>query len=570
MPHRTKSPLDWPQLAARLFAPSLRPAWLVLLIGLISCALMWQLTAEMVRGEARSRFEDVSSQFSSRIEQTMTAYEQVLRGARAMMLTKPDLSRDEFKTFVDTLDIGSAYPGIQAVGFSMVVAPEAKAAHERSMRDGGYADYAITPEGDRPLYTAIVRIQPETNRNLRAIGYDMYSDPVRQAAMDAARDSNQAVLSHRVTLVQETSGDVQPGFLLYFPVYSVSPPPETAEDRRSKLRGFVYAPFRAGKLFDGIRSKDAGGAAGHFFDVRIYDGDKPDPAGLLYETPAAGDERPRYSITSGLKRYGNAWTMVYSSTPAFEDGIDYSKAYMAVLATLLGTAMLSGFVAAMALRQAQLTQANAQMSLLTRELSHRVKNTLAVVQSVASRSLSDGRSVSEARNIFMKRLHALARAHTLLLDKSWQGASLRTLARQELEPFAARATIEGPEVALNASTAQTFALVLHELATNATKHGSLSVLAGRVEVTWRIERRRDAAAMFRFRWREIGGPLVSEPTRRGFGRILLAQHIGHGGDRPTITYHPSGLIYELATPLGSITDIVGDDAGPIVVDRSAE
>ncbi len=228
------------------------------------------------------------------------------------------------------------------------------------------------------------------------------------------------------------------------------------------------------------------------------------------------------------------------------------------------------FVAAMALRQMQLTQANAQMSLLTRELSHRVKNTLAVVQSVASRSLSDGRSVSEARNIFMKRLHALARAHTLLLDKSWQGASLRTLARQELEPFAARATIEGPEVALNASTAQTFALVLHELATNATKHGSLSVLAGRVEVTWRIERRRDAAAMFRFRWREIGGPLVSEPTRRGFGRILLAQHIGHGGDRPTITYHPSGLMYELATPLGSITDIVEDDAGPIVEDRSAE
>lgn len=542
-----------------MFSASLRPAWLVLALGLLSSILLWGLTAQIVQTEARDRFRDVTALFVARVDQTMTAYEQVLRGMRAMLLIEPELSRQDFNRFVGTLDLDASYPGIQAVGVTTFVPLADLRSHEQSMRAQGFDGYAVAPAGERSLYTAIVRIAPETDRNRRAIGFDMFSEPTRRAAMELSRDSNTPVLSRRVILKQEKGPDIQPGFLLYLPLYRGAEMPQSVDERRQSIVGFVYAPFRAGKLFDGILSKESSGA-GHLFNVSIYDGTATAEDGLLYTTLREADaSHSRYTHTRLSEKYSNTWTTVFSSTEAFESSIDYSKAYMAVLAALFGTVMLSGFVAAMALRQQQLALANTQMSLLTRELSHRVKNTLAVVQSIASRSLSDGRTVADARNVFMKRLHALARAHTLLLDMSWRGASLRTLAVQELEPFAARAMITGPDIALNASAAQTFALVLHELATNATKHGAMSAQTGRVAVVWRVDRTAEPP-MFHFTWKEAGGPPVVEPRHRGFGRTLLSQHIGHGGDRPTITYDPSGLKYDVAAPLASITELAEDDS----------
>jgi PAS domain S-box-containing protein len=190
--------------------------------------------------------------------------------------------------------------------------------------------------------------------------------------------------------------------------------------------------------------------------------------------------------------------------------------------------------------------------LLLAELSHRVKNTLAVVQGIAAQSLSGGRSLAEAREVLTKRLRALANAHTLLTASEWQGASLEALVAAELEPYEGRAEVAGGDVTLSPKEALTLSLVLHELATNAAKHGALSAPGGRVEVGWEVAGEAPARTL-RLRWRERGGPPVPvPPSRRGFGRALVEQAVAYDlKGRGRLDFRPDGVAYELEAELGA-------------------
>jgi PAS domain S-box-containing protein len=155
---------------------------------------------------------------------------------------------------------------------------------------------------------------------------------------------------------------------------------------------------------------------------------------------------------------------------------------------------------------------------LVRELQHRTGNILAVIQAIAHRSLSGNGSLTEARAVFEARLQALARTHRELLKSNWSGMVLRDLICAELEPFAAQTQIEGPAVILPPQDAQNFSLVIHELATNASKYGALSQPRGTVDVRWSLG---GSGKTLQFRWQERGGPAVVVPQRHGFGTSLI-------------------------------------------------
>jgi two-component sensor histidine kinase len=178
-------------------------------------------------------------------------------------------------------------------------------------------------------------------------------------------------------------------------------------------------------------------------------------------------------------------------------------------------------------------QAEERQRLLMQELAHRVKNTLAVVQAIASQTLRGEGSPDAMREAFGARLLALSQAHDVLMQGSWTAASLRVLVdsaallhgQGDLERF----RIDGPEITLGPKAALSFALAMHELGTNAVKYGALSVPDGYVAVTWRRETV-EGQPHLRFRWQEMGGPEVMPPTRHGFGSRLiersLAQSLG--------------------------------------------
>lgn len=178
---------------------------------------------------------------------------------------------------------------------------------------------------------------------------------------------------------------------------------------------------------------------------------------------------------------------------------------------------------------------------LAAELQHRIKNLYAVIEALARRSLNGDCPLKEAREAFIGRLEALARADQRLFDATWKETSLSDLVRSELEPFGDRVRARGSDVPLNSRGAQSFALALHELATNASKYGALSGSGGTVSIDWHT---RPGDGMLKFRWQERGGPPVSVPERTGFGTSLLRAALGEG----RLEYEINGLTYEVEVP----------------------
>jgi len=184
--------------------------------------------------------------------------------------------------------------------------------------------------------------------------------------------------------------------------------------------------------------------------------------------------------------------------------------------------------------------AQEQQRLLLGEIMHRVKNTLATVQAIATRTLR--RAPAEERDAFTARLHALSKAHDLLTSDTWDRAPMRGVVAAALSPFQqGRFAVTGPNVPLNASKVLHLTLALHELATNATKYGALSNAAGRVVLSWHTA---DGECL-KVRWQETGGPAVSSPGDKGFGSLLIE----HTFDAVRFAYAPQGLCCEFALPV---------------------
>ena len=252
-------------------------AWLVLIGTLLLTGTGWYAADGLIEQRANERFHYQSEHIKNAIAQRMLEYEAVLRSGVGMFLASDDVTRDEWHTFAQNLLLNRYYPGIQGIGVSLVIPAAARDAHVHAIRAEGFPDYVIQPVGERDTYTAIVYLEPFDARNQRAFGYDMFSEQTRRAAMERARDSGQPALSGRVTLVQETGHDVQSGFLMYLPLYRQGMPTATRDQRRTALRGYIYSPFRARDLMQGILGEDQGDV-----DFELYDGTEPSAQALLY------------------------------------------------------------------------------------------------------------------------------------------------------------------------------------------------------------------------------------------------------------------------------------------------
>ena len=195
-------------------------------------------------------------------------------------------------------------------------------------------------------------------------------------------------------------------------------------------------------------------------------------------------------------------------------------------------------------RQYQAREMLERHGLLTAELQHRTKNLLAVIRAIASASLED----SHGREAFFSRLHALATAQDLIIEGAGRGALMKDVVGKAIESFASRVSVDGPEVFLNPNAAQGFALILHELTTNAAKHGALKTDTGTISVRWSFDGASEEPAMF-FQWQERGGPPVTPPKRKGFGKVLLERAVATAGEPPRFDYAQEGFTYEVRATL---------------------
>ena len=327
-------------------------AWVILFLSFVLTGVAWHLSDSFVRQRAQDRFMFQTQEVKDSIHRRMLDYEATLRGGVGLFAATPGVTRKSWHDYVESLQIVRYFPGIQGFGYSQVVSAVERARHEAGIRGEGFPDYQIKPAGARDPYTAIIFLEPFVARNLRAFGYDMFSEPTRRAAMERARDSGQPALSGRVTLVQETETDVQHGVLMYLPVFRPGALQETEAQRREALQGFVYAPFRMRDLMKGILSADQGD-----IEFELYDGGQPDAARVLHQSASGAlramdtQGKPEFSSLSQIEIAGRIWTVYLYGRDDFLSKAEESQPLVVAVGGLLVDLLLFYIIASIARQQ---------------------------------------------------------------------------------------------------------------------------------------------------------------------------------------------------------------------------
>ena len=270
------------------------------------------------------------------VKHYFAGYEQVLKGGNGLMLASDTVKRNESRIYVDSLRLEESYPGIHGLGFSQYMRPAEVRKHVPSARADGFPAYEAWPDTarvPRDEYTGILYLEPFNARNRLALGYDMFSNPVRRVAMSRARDSGAAALSGKAKLVQESGEDVQARIPMYISYRGPGGIPETLGQRRSSLVGYIYAPFRMDDFVTPVLR-----AKLNDLNLRIFDGASITPQAMLFDNgkhQLAHPSSPQYTRIASVSLYGQIWTIEANSRTGFEQSVKHSEPEFILLGGIL-------------------------------------------------------------------------------------------------------------------------------------------------------------------------------------------------------------------------------------------
>ncbi|MGB5794060.1 CHASE domain-containing protein [Poseidonibacter sp.] len=257
-------------------------------------------------------FDSLTKKITHQIYNRMDTYREVLYSGLGFFEASNEVTRKEWSIFVTKLQIQKYFSGIQGLGYTLVLRENELEKNIKEIRSEGFESYKIFPEGKRDLYTSIIFLEPFNQRNIRAFGYDMYSEKIRRKAMNNAIETGLPSLSGKVKLVQENGIDEQTGFLFYAPLYKKNMPLTTKEERFDAIKGFVYAVFRT-KDFLTNTIKDSL----PLIDLKMYDGNTKNSNMLLYESNSQIDINENFNKTIEIKRDGHSWLLEINAKESY-------------------------------------------------------------------------------------------------------------------------------------------------------------------------------------------------------------------------------------------------------------
>lgn len=494
------------------------------------------------------------TEISSALQRRITENIAILRAASALFATQDSVSEEQFREFATDLQHEGNLYGSVGMGWAPLVRADRLAYLEMDLANQGRTSFFVNPRPafDDPYAVPIVYLEPSGAQNRYAFGYNMYAEATRRAAMDKAIRTGKPVASGKVRLVQDRDRPNQAGFLIYMPVVVIN-------GQSRIVKGFVYAPFRAD---DFIRS------AGELFraerlEVKIYD-ETVAPENLLAQRPVDGliGRTAERRIDVG----NHSWVVqVSDKKTGMLSAISRITLFFGAVASLMVMAIGRLITRRAAEDRLMLERLGREASIrnsLTRELNHRVKNTLANVLSIAALTRRGAQDIDDFTDRLTSRIRALSATHDLLSQTDWTNAPLRDVVQSELAPYMEGheefVTIDGPDIKLAPNDAMSLGLALHELATNAAKYGALSVQDGRVSITWR----RAGAHLAAIHWKEWGGPPVAAPSKRGFGRDLIEKIVAHElNGKVDLQFKPGGVECRLDVPVRILREFTLRSAG---------
>ena len=307
------------------------PAWAMLGVGLLASLFAGLQVRQDIENDALRKFGYTCDQVTLKVQERLGAYALILRGGVGLFGASASVDRHEWRAYVEALQAAKGVPGVQGIGFAQVIPPDQLSTHIARVRAEGFPEYTVRPPGERALYTSIIYLEPFRDRNLRAFGFDMFSEPVRRAAMEQARDSGAAALSGKVELVQETGKEVQAGTLMYVPVYRKGAAANTVDQKRAALIGWTYSPYRMNDLMAGILASWTS-QQGKEVDLQIYDGTRAIPQALLFDskplmTPTS---QSLFYQTRTINFYGRQWLLEFDQ-PVTVSSISHVPAWWVLI-----------------------------------------------------------------------------------------------------------------------------------------------------------------------------------------------------------------------------------------------
>ena len=338
---------EWRHLAKAL-------PWLVLVISLAVTFLMWKSEQKNAVHDLQMDFDSRVRDTNLRIEQRMKVYEQMLRGVQGAFAALSNMGRSEFHTYVSTLKLERDYPGVHGVGFSLVVPASQKDKHIAAMRREGFPAYLIRPEGARDIYTPTIYLEPFSEHNQQAWGFDNATDPVRFAAMERARDIDLPIVSGKIVPDKNSKDNqVQESFRMYLPVFKNGAPHDTVESRRANINGWIFSRFSMRELMDGILGETASE-----IDIDIHDGEEITDKSVMYDPDDSADSEDKseiydHDVSNGqisanalffsvnrIQIAGHYWTIATRSQYPFEMRINREKPQFVAYAGIVGSLLL--------------------------------------------------------------------------------------------------------------------------------------------------------------------------------------------------------------------------------------
>lgn len=484
------------------------------------------------------------TEIASALQRRVTENIALLRAGSALFAMQKEVTREQISEFSTDLQASGNLYGSLGLGWAPLLRPSQASAFEATRRSSGDPKFALRPStakiaaSGRRYSVPISYLEPETDFSRNSLGYDMYSEPVRRAAIDRAIRMKKPVASGKVQLVGDSS-NASPGFLIYMPVLDVR--------RRGPVKGFVYSPFRADDFIESAAEL----YRNNEIEISIYDG-AISPQNLLARRLAPGssgasmDRKIDVGDHTWIIRISDKKASTLSTTARVTlfFGIITSLMVMAIGRLITRRAAEDRKVLEWLSRQAAIRNS------LTRELNHRVKNTLANVLSIAALTRRRSTDIDNFTERLTARIRALSATHDLLSQSDWSNAPLGEVVQSELAPYMdgkdSHVFMDGPLIKLAPNDAMSLGLAIHELATNAAKYGALSTTQGRVHIDWKLV----APEQAEIHWREEGGPTVSEPTKRGFGRDLIEKIVAHElKSEVDLRFLPTGVECRLKVPV---------------------
>ncbi len=505
------------------------------------------------RARERAQMREYAQGVAAALDRSGSGFTSYLRAGAALFASVEEVRPDTFDSFVRALKLNTEYSGAEGIGWIPVMEARdlpAFLARTRASQPA-YPDIFPDPTSATGRVAPVAMFAPATALNRRALGYDMYSDAERAAAMAEAELNSRPAASGRIILLQETSGTA-PAFAIYMPVFRMERAGAEGGPGARRLAGFVYTPFRAREFLDSAIDRTGQNP----FGVRLYDGEVS--TGHLLVAHSIADAA-RDTVQQQVTIADRKLMLVVEHT----DHQVLSSLSMVTLAFGLALASLLMLLARLLTQQAFEDQARLaffeeQHSIrnsLTRELNHRVKNTLANVLSILSLTRRRASGLDDFADSLEGRIRALSATHDLLTVTDWGTTPIRSVIEAELQHFRVALgdaiLLEGPDLELAPNDALSFGLAVHELATNAAKYGALSVPGGKVTIRW--NRGEDQAAetgWAEVEWQETGGPPVAGERRRGFGTELIEKVVAHELRQPvTLDFAPTGVRCVLRVPV---------------------